>query len=117
MPICKLIFLDACRGDADPLTPPRRKGPKANSCLVAYATRFGEAAYEHDTLKGSQWLLTLAKKLNEKTSLQEIPREVKKEILQAPSLQYPKVDLTDCPYPIHLWKGINLSIDFGKYVK
>ena len=113
LPICKLIFLDACRGDVDPPTPPRRKGqPKANSCLVAYSTRLGETAYEHDTLKGSQWLLRLAKKLTEKTSLQQILREVKNEILKAPSVQYPEVDLTDCPYPIELWKGINLSIDF-----
>ena len=108
--ICKLIFLDACRGDDDPPTPPRRKGPKANSCLVAYSTRFGEAAYEHDTLKGSQWLLMLAKKLTEKKSLQQILKEVKEEILQALSVQYPEHDYSDCPYPIELWKGINLSI-------
>ena len=112
LPICKLIFLDACRGDVDPPTPPKKKGrPKANSCLVAYATRFGETAYEHDTCKGSQWLFRLAKKLNEEKSLQQILREVKKEILKAEYVQYPEVDLTDCPYPIELWKGINLSID------
>ena len=117
LPICKLIFLDACHGDDDPPTPPRRKGPKANSCLVAYSTRFGEAAYEHDTLKGSQWLLMLAEKLNEKKSLQQILKEVKEEILLALSAQYPEHDYSDCPYPIELWKlGINLSINFRKHV-
>ena len=113
LPICKLIFLDACRGEADPPTPPRRKGPKANSCLVAYSTRFGEAAYEHNTLKESQWLLMLAMKLNEKKSLQQILKEVKEEILQTLSAQYPEHDYSDCPYPIELWKGIseNMLID------
>ena len=105
--ICKLIFFDACRGCNRPPTPPRQvtKGPEAN-CLVAYATRFGEVAFRHDTLKGSQWLLRLAKKLNEKTSLQWILKEVKTEILKAELVQYPEVDHTDCPdVPIELWRG------------
>ena len=99
--ICKLIFFDACRGSGL-----ATKAPKAN-CLIAYATQFGDLAYKHQTRKGSLWLLRLAKKLNEKKSLQQILREVKEEILQAPSvLQYPEVDLTDCPDdPIELWRG------------
>ena len=114
--IRKLIFFDACRGRNRPPTPPRQvtKGPEAN-CLVAYATRLGEVAFKHDTLEGSQWLLRLANKLTEKKSLRWILKEVKKEILNANLVQYPEVDLTDCPdVPIELWRGrLNLSIDFG----
>ena len=105
--ICKLIFFDSCRGRKHPPIPPRQatKGAKAN-CLVAYATRLGEVAFRHDTLKGSQWLFRLAKKLNKKKSLQRILKEVKEKILKARLVQYPEVDLTDCPdVPIELWRG------------
>ena len=101
--ICKLIFLDSCRGHIHPrgrLT----KGPKSN-CLVAYATQFGDVSYKHETLEGSLWLYLLADKLKEKKSLEQILSDVKDEILKTQQVQYPEVDLTDCPCTIELWRG------------
>ena len=95
--IVKMVFLDACRGDAYPVS----KGETSN-CLVAYATQLGYRAVGYPG-KGSQWMIPLAEKLKQRDkSVQEVLKQVKEELLKKKHVQYPETDDSDCSQPIYL---------------